>query len=284
MVASHRQDRIYKPALRATARSVRPPARSTPPRSRPRTTRWWSFRTAFRRCRRHPAEATGWQHGNLSEPGRAPAAARSSVSPPTTTRRSPSCHRHNWNWSCRPGGIEARQLAELNPASQQVFCFENSGADIGVTLDHPHGQIQPLIPSSRREPARVLTSVADNTVPRTGETSSTTGSPDQLDEGRPDRAAPPVAGPPSSRMPRAGRTRCTHYPNERVPDLAALEDRAAGRAAVLCLFRPTRPVPPVVPPAGALHLRLAPGTGRHRPTICRRCTWSCSPSAGRRTS
>jgi UDPglucose--hexose-1-phosphate uridylyltransferase len=31
-------------------------------------------------------------------------------------------------------------LAE-NPAVEQVFCFENRGRDIGVTLAHPHGQI-----------------------------------------------------------------------------------------------------------------------------------------------
>lgn len=28
-----------------------------------------------------------------------------------------------------------------HPDVQQVFCFENRGAEIGVTLDHPHGQI-----------------------------------------------------------------------------------------------------------------------------------------------
>ncbi|KUJ66147.1 galactose-1-phosphate uridylyltransferase [Streptomyces albus subsp. albus] len=32
------------------------------------------------------------------------------------------------------------ELAEL-PAVEQVFCFENRGAEIGVTLGHPHGQI-----------------------------------------------------------------------------------------------------------------------------------------------
>lgn len=32
------------------------------------------------------------------------------------------------------------ELAEL-PQVKQVFCFENRGAEIGVTLGHPHGQI-----------------------------------------------------------------------------------------------------------------------------------------------
>lgn len=33
-----------------------------------------------------------------------------------------------------------RALAE-HPGVEQVFCFENRGVEIGVTLDHPHGQI-----------------------------------------------------------------------------------------------------------------------------------------------
>jgi UDPglucose--hexose-1-phosphate uridylyltransferase len=34
----------------------------------------------------------------------------------------------------------SRALAEI-PAIEQVFCFENRGEEIGVTLSHPHGQI-----------------------------------------------------------------------------------------------------------------------------------------------
>lgn len=33
-----------------------------------------------------------------------------------------------------------RELAQ-HPGVEQVFCFENRGVEIGVTLDHPHGQI-----------------------------------------------------------------------------------------------------------------------------------------------
>lgn len=33
-----------------------------------------------------------------------------------------------------------RELAR-HPGVEQVFCFENRGTEIGVTLDHPHGQI-----------------------------------------------------------------------------------------------------------------------------------------------
>lgn len=37
----------------------------------------------------------------------------------------------------------ADRTAELStlPAVEQVFCFENRGVDIGVTLHHPHGQV-----------------------------------------------------------------------------------------------------------------------------------------------
>jgi UDPglucose--hexose-1-phosphate uridylyltransferase len=34
----------------------------------------------------------------------------------------------------------SRALAEL-PSVEQVFCFENRGQEIGVTLSHPHGQV-----------------------------------------------------------------------------------------------------------------------------------------------
>ncbi|TQN28409.1 UDPglucose--hexose-1-phosphate uridylyltransferase [Haloactinospora alba] len=45
-----------------------------------------------------------------------------------------------------------RELSEL-PGVRQVFCFENRGAEIGVTLHHPHGQIYAypfLTPRTRR--------------------------------------------------------------------------------------------------------------------------------------
>ena len=37
----------------------------------------------------------------------------------------------------------ADRTAELSalPGVEQVFCFENRGVEIGVTLHHPHGQI-----------------------------------------------------------------------------------------------------------------------------------------------
>lgn len=51
-----------------------------------------------------------------------------------------------------------RALSE-HPGVEQVFCFENRGVEIGVTLDHPHGQIYGY-PFVTPVTARMLESVA----------------------------------------------------------------------------------------------------------------------------
>ncbi|KMS72618.1 galactose-1-phosphate uridylyltransferase [Streptomyces viridochromogenes] len=50
------------------------------------------------------------------------------------------------------------ELSSL-PSVQQVFCFENRGAEIGVTLGHPHGQIY-AYPFTTPRTALMLRSVA----------------------------------------------------------------------------------------------------------------------------
>ncbi|MDX3457519.1 galactose-1-phosphate uridylyltransferase [Streptomyces sp. ME02-8801-2C] len=50
------------------------------------------------------------------------------------------------------------ELSHL-PAVEQVFCFENRGAEIGVTLGHPHGQIY-AYPFTTPRTALMLRSVA----------------------------------------------------------------------------------------------------------------------------
>ncbi|WP_330288562.1 galactose-1-phosphate uridylyltransferase [Streptomyces sp. NBC_00576] len=50
------------------------------------------------------------------------------------------------------------ELSNL-PAVEQVFCFENRGAEIGVTLGHPHGQIY-AYPFTTPRTALMLRSVA----------------------------------------------------------------------------------------------------------------------------
>ncbi|MFE0477572.1 galactose-1-phosphate uridylyltransferase [Streptomyces sp. NPDC058947] len=53
------------------------------------------------------------------------------------------------------------RTAELShlPSVEQVFCFENRGAEIGVTLQHPHGQIY-AYPFTTPRTALMLRSVA----------------------------------------------------------------------------------------------------------------------------
>ncbi|MFD9910537.1 galactose-1-phosphate uridylyltransferase [Streptomyces sp. NPDC059063] len=55
------------------------------------------------------------------------------------------------------------RTAELShlPSVEQVFCFENRGAEIGVTLGHPHGQIY-AYPFTTPRTALMLRSLADH--------------------------------------------------------------------------------------------------------------------------
>ncbi|WP_328918856.1 galactose-1-phosphate uridylyltransferase [Streptomyces jietaisiensis] len=55
------------------------------------------------------------------------------------------------------------RTAELShlPSVQQVFCFENRGAEIGVTLGHPHGQIY-AYPFTTPRTALMLRSLAQH--------------------------------------------------------------------------------------------------------------------------
>jgi UDPglucose--hexose-1-phosphate uridylyltransferase len=61
----------------------------------------------------------------------------------------------------------ADRTAELSalPGVEQVFCFENRGEEIGVTLHHPHGQIYayPFLPPRTRDLLRAARRHADRT-------------------------------------------------------------------------------------------------------------------------
>ena len=59
------------------------------------------------------------------------------------------------------------ELSQL-PCVEQVFCFENRGAEIGVTLGHPHGQIY-AYPFTTPRTALMLRSLADHKVAHAGE-------------------------------------------------------------------------------------------------------------------
>ena len=142
-------------------------------------------------------------------------AARSSASPPTTTPPSPTSPRTRPAWCSTPGPTAPPSCPQL-PGVDQVFCFENRGKEIGVTLGHPHGQIYGY-PFVTPRTALMLRSAA--AAPR--------GAPArnlfddmlaaELADGRRDRAGRASTGPPSSRTPPAGRTRCTSTPTAGCP-------------------------------------------------------------------
>ncbi|MFF0445604.1 galactose-1-phosphate uridylyltransferase [Streptomyces sp. NPDC004609] len=58
-------------------------------------------------------------------------------------------------WTDRTAELAAR------PEAEQVFCFENRGAEIGVTLGHPHGQIY-AFPFVTPRTALMLSSAAEH--------------------------------------------------------------------------------------------------------------------------
>lgn len=97
------------------------------------------------------------------------------------------------------------ELSHL-PSVEQVFCFENRGAEIGVTLGHPHGQIY-AYPFTTPRTALMLRSLAahkEATGVRTSSTPSwSANSPTSGSSWR------PSTGSPSCPTRRTGRTRCT---------------------------------------------------------------------------
>ena len=110
------------------------------------------------------------------------------------------------------------------PGTRQVYCFENRGEEIGVTLHHPHGQIY-AFPFVAPRLAQMVTQARDTPVPTTAGTCSTTWS-------RPSCAAGTrvvtrnehwiVFVPEAARWPYEVRI----FPAVRVPDLPALDEAA----------------------------------------------------------
>jgi len=109
------------------------------------------------------------------------------------------------------------------PGVEQVFCFENAGAEIGVTLQHPHGQIYAypfvtprtdrMLASVRAYRRRTGRNLFDDIVAE----EITAGSRLVLRTGKWTAFVPNAARWPYE-------IHC--YPNDRVPDLAALDDEA----------------------------------------------------------
>ncbi len=117
----------------------------------------------------------------------------------------------------------ADRSAELGrqPDVAQVYCFENRGAEIGVTLSHPHGQIY-AFPFITPRTARMLQSCASYRR-RTGRNLFD----DLLAAELADGARIVLAGPHwVALVPHAARWpyEVHLYPRRRVPDLTALDD------------------------------------------------------------
>ena len=168
------------------------------------------------------------------------------------------------------------------PGVEQVYVFENAGAEIGVTLSHPHGQIY-AFPYLAPKLGRVLERGAEHRA-RTGRNLHDDVLAAELAGGRGSRVVLQnpewVAFVPfAARWPYEAHL----YPRRRVPDFTALDDaqRAAFPGAYLDLLRrfqrlfgagePPVPyvaawhqAPPGAPQAVALHaevftVRRAPG-------------------------
>ncbi|MGW7636662.1 galactose-1-phosphate uridylyltransferase [Streptomyces decoyicus] len=115
------------------------------------------------------------------------------------------------------------ELSQL-PGVEQVFCFENRGAEIGVTLGHPHGQIY-AYPFVTPRTARMLTSLAAHHEATGGGNLFDEVVADELADGR--RIV--LEGehwvafvPYAAHWPYEVHL----YPKRRVPDLLALDDAA----------------------------------------------------------
>ncbi|MFI9778856.1 galactose-1-phosphate uridylyltransferase [Streptomyces sp. NPDC051956] len=117
------------------------------------------------------------------------------------------------------------RTAELShlPSVEQVFCFENRGAEIGVTLGHPHGQIYGY-PFTTPRTALMLRSVAEHKE----QTGGRNLFDDVLAEERTGERVVLEGDHWVAFVPYAAHWpyEVHLYPKRRVPDLLALEDGA----------------------------------------------------------
>ncbi len=146
------------------------------------------------------------------------------------------------------------------PGVAQVFCFENRGQDIGVTLHHPHGQIYAYPYVTPR--AAVMAAAARQFHEAAGGTATLTGT--ILAGERADGARMVLEGEFfSAYVPFAARWPLEMHlvPHRQVPDLAALTGAERDELAVLypeLLGRFDRPLRQ----PHTVYQRLAPGPHR----------------------
>ena len=260
------------------------------PRSPPTTTTWWCSRTGSPRC---AGRATG------RRPARPPAAGRAAgdsglPARPATGRCEVVCFTSDHDASFAsltpragphgPGGVgRPDHGAGRDAGIEQVYCFENRGEEIGVTLSHPHGQIYGY-PFVTPRTARMLGQARAYAARHGRRTCSTTWSP-----GR----SPPASGswPATSTGPRSCRA-AARWPYEvllfpaarvaRPPRARASEARAAFCDLYLDVLRRLDALFGVpLPYIAAWH--QAPG-GDEFAARSSGCTCRCFRSGGRRAS
>ncbi|MFE3553094.1 galactose-1-phosphate uridylyltransferase [Streptomyces kronopolitis] len=115
------------------------------------------------------------------------------------------------------------ELSQL-PGVEQVFCFENRGAEIGVTLGHPHGQIY-AYPFVTPRTARMLDSLAEHRAATGGGNLFDEVVEEELADGRRivlDGEHWVAFVPYAAHWPYEVHL----YPKRRVPDLLALDEAA----------------------------------------------------------
>ncbi|MFE7118894.1 galactose-1-phosphate uridylyltransferase [Streptomyces sp. NPDC057654] len=115
------------------------------------------------------------------------------------------------------------ELSQL-PGVEQVFCFENRGAEIGVTLGHPHGQIY-AYPFTTPRTERMLASLAAHRENTGGRNLFDDVLADEHADGRRivlDAEHWTAFVPYAAHWPYEVHL----YPKRRVPDLLALDDDA----------------------------------------------------------
>ncbi|WP_314174633.1 galactose-1-phosphate uridylyltransferase [Streptomyces winkii] len=118
------------------------------------------------------------------------------------------------------------RTAELSqhPGVEQVFCFENRGAEIGVTLQHPHGQIY-AYPFTTPRTERMLRSAARHAARTGGRNLFDDVVAAELADGR---RVVHQSEHWTAFVPHAAHWpyEVHLYPRERVPDLPALSEEA----------------------------------------------------------
>jgi UDPglucose--hexose-1-phosphate uridylyltransferase len=123
------------------------------------------------------------------------------------------------------------ELATL-PGVEQVYCFENRGQEIGVTLAHPHGQIY-AYPYVTPRTSRMLRAVADHCRATGRNLFDDVLATEREQAGRVvlEGAHWTAFVPYAARWPYEVHL----YPHRRVPDLAALTEEARAEFSVIYL-------------------------------------------------